>query len=245
MTQSSLFIFADLWKSRFFANVCPALLALQFFCLHLPTASFHHRIPVVQRQSFLLIRPRVSLTILIGANFHYADEGGPVEHHTLGRREFMLLLCTTLFGTLAALHTRHPPRHTFPHCSLSHFFLQRTRMHNEITHRALGPMFIMYKWVYPLGAWCPGWKSHRSRVRPQRLSAVDRGLAAVGGAGGFGARRRPGSGPVHALCGLQRRCASSQSGSATDKPPAEVSCADSEAEQRGEERVEQHTCPHR
>lgn len=54
------------------------------------------------------LRPYVSLTILT-AYFHHADEGGPVEHCTLGRRGCMLLLCTTLFGTLAALHTCHPP----------------------------------------------------------------------------------------------------------------------------------------
>lgn len=57
--------------------------------------------------------------------------------------------------------------------------------------------------------------------------------------------QRPSSGPVHSLCGLPGWCASSQSGSASDKPPMEVSCAVSETQQRGEKLVEQHTCPHR
>lgn len=82
----------------------------------------------------------------------------------------------------------------------------------------------------------------------QHLSAADRGVAevsGVGGAGGSTAQQRPGSGLVHVHCGLPGWWASSQSGSASDKPPMmEVSCANSETEQRGKKRVEQHTCPH-
>ncbi len=127
--QSSLFYFC------IYGCVCESPTSCQ--CLPCPlgfatllspsSQSFLHQwIPVVQRQSFFLIRPCVSLTILISAYFHYADEGGPVKRRTLCMRGCMLLLCTTLFGTLAALQTRHPLRHTLPHCSLSHFPLQRT-----------------------------------------------------------------------------------------------------------------------
>ena len=117
-------------------------------------------------------------------------------------------------------------------------------MHDEITHRAPGPVFIMYEWVYPLGAWCPGWGNRRTGEIRRRSSVAERGVVGVGGAGSSTARQRPGSGLVHVLCGIPGWCASSQSVSASDKPPVEVSCADSETEQRGEKRVEQHTCPH-
>lgn len=78
----------------------------------------------------------------------------------------------------------------------------------------------------------------------QHLSVSDRGVAGVGGARSSTAWQRPGSDLVHVLCGLPGWCASSQSGSASDKPPVEVSCADSETEQRGKKRVERNTCPH-
>lgn len=129
------------------------------------------------KTSFFLIRPHVSLTILIGAYFHYADEGGPAKLCTLGRRGCMLLLCTTLFGTLAALHTHQPPDTHFL-TAVCHISFYRGHMHDEITHQALGPVFIMYEWVYPLGAWCPGCGNQRTRERPsvcQRLTEGWRG----------------------------------------------------------------------
>ncbi len=155
----------------------------------------------------------------------------------------MLLLCTTLFGTLAALHTCHPPRHTLPHCSLSHFFLQRT--HAWWDHTPGPGAGVYYVWV-GLSSRCLVSRlgEPENQGEAQHLSAADRGVAGVGGAGSSTARQRPGSGLVHVLCGLPGWCASSQSGSASDKPPVEVSCADSETEQRGKKRVEQHTCPH-
>lgn len=78
--------------------------------------------------------------------FHYADEGGQEERRTLGRRGYMLLLCTTLFGTLAALHTCHPPRHTLSACSLSHFFLQR-QTHAWWDHTPGPGAGVYYVWV--------------------------------------------------------------------------------------------------
>lgn len=82
------------------------------------------------------------------------------------------------------------------------------------------------------------------QVRGPAFVRDGQGVAGVGGARSCTARQRPGSGLVHVLCGLPGWCASSQSGSASDKPPVEVSCADSKIEKRGEKRVEQHTCPH-
>lgn len=77
----------------------------------------------------------------------------------------MLLLCATLFGTLAALHTCHFPSASSLRCSLSLSFC-RGHMHDEITRHALGPLFIMYEWVYPLGARCPTWWRHQTREGP-------------------------------------------------------------------------------
>lgn len=88
--------------STFLPSSCPALLSLRLLCL-LPPVDPRHVLPS------LPIRPRVSVSVPISAHFHYADEGRPEERHTLGRRGCTLLLCTTLFGTLAALHTFHPP----------------------------------------------------------------------------------------------------------------------------------------
>lgn len=221
------------------ANVCPALLALQLFCLHLPTAS---SIAGSKDSHFFAIRPCVSLTILTSAHFHYADEG-LVKQRSLGMRGCMLLLCTILlWHPCSSRHTPPSPTHTSSLQSVT-FSIYRGHMHDEITHQALGPVFIMYEWVYPLGAWCPGWGKPENQGEAQRLSAADWAVAGVGGAGSSTARQRPGSGLVHALCWLPSWCASSQSGSASDKPPVEVSCADSETEQRVEKRVEQHTCP--
>lgn len=76
------------------------------------------------------------------------------------------------------------------------------------------------------------------------LSAAGRGVSEVRGGRDWEAPLRSG-GLVHVRRGLPGWCAGSQSGSASDKLPTEVSCADGEAEQRGEERVAQHTCPHR
>lgn len=52
---------------------------------------------------------------------------------------------------------------TFPFC--------RGRMHDEITHRALGPLFIMHEWVYPLGAIGVqiGPKNHSTGEWPRRF----------------------------------------------------------------------------
>lgn len=70
-----LHIWVCMWKSRFLP-----MFALPPWLRNSSVSSsshsfFYQWIPVVQRQSFPLIRPCVSLTILIGANFHYADEG--------------------------------------------------------------------------------------------------------------------------------------------------------------------------
>lgn len=47
-------------------------------------------------------------------------------------------------------------------------------MRDEITHRAPGPVFIMYEWR-------PGWGNHRARERPQHSSTADRGAEEVSG----------------------------------------------------------------
>lgn len=46
-----------------------------------------------------------------------------------------------------------------------------------------------------------------NRGEAQHLSAADRGVAGVGGARSCTARRKPGSGLVHVLCGLPGWCA--------------------------------------
>lgn len=115
-------------------------------------------------------------------------------------------------------------------------------MRDEITRLAPGPVFIMYERVYPRDAWCP--------FLPEKwgeawfLSAAGRGVSEVRGRREWEAPLRSG-GLVHVRCGLPGWCAGSQSGSASDKLPMEVSCADGEAEQKREERVAQHTCPRR
>lgn len=70
-------------------------------------------------------------------------------------------------------------------------------------------------------------------------SDVDRVVAGAGRATVLHtAWQRPASDRVPELCGLLGRCAGSQSGSASDKLPVEVSCADGETEQRDERCVE-------
>lgn len=201
--QSPFFIYAYFGVHVKVHNVCPALLSLQLFCLHLPTAS-----STSLSISFFLIRPCLSLDVLITAYFHYADEGGPEEHHTLGRRACMLLLCTTLFGTLAALHTCQPPWHTLSHCSLSHFFLERT--HAWWDHTPGPGAGVYYVWV-GLSSRCLVSRlgKPQNHTEAQHLSVADRGLAQLGGAGRSTARQKPGSGLVHVLGGLPGWCASS------------------------------------
>ena len=145
----------------------------------------------------------------------------------------------TFFGTLAPL-TLHTHTHT-PSLQSVTFSFYSGHILDEITHLAPGPVFIMYEWFYPRDAWCPFFTKEAGRC-PVFISGWPRCVRGAGQAGP-GALPRSG-GLVHARCGLPGCCAGSQSGSASDKLPTEVSCADSEAEQRGEERAEQHTCPH-
>lgn len=168
IAQSSLFYFC------IFGCVCenPVLpmFVLPLFCLHLPTASSTGGSlwskDCGSKESCFLIRPGVSLAILIGARFLYADEGRPVEHRPQGMRGRMLLSCTTLFATLAALHTHTALPDTHFLAAVCHISFYRGHMHDEITRQALRPVFIMYEWVYPLGAWRPGWGNQSTRERP-------------------------------------------------------------------------------
>lgn len=160
-------------------------------------------------------------------------------HRILSNRERTLLLCTTLFGTLAAICTCLSPRYTLPRCSLSHFFLQRT--HSWWDHTPGPGASVYYVWV-GLSSRCLASRLGKTENQgeAQGLSAADQG---AGGAGRATVWQRPGSVLVHVLCGLPIWCAISQFGSASDKPPAEVSCAIGETQQRGDILVEQHTCP--
>lgn len=75
----------------------------------------------------IMTRPRVSRSALIGACFHDADQTSPAARPTLSMRGCPLLLCTSLFGTLAALrtHTALPDTHFL--AAVCHiFFLERT-----------------------------------------------------------------------------------------------------------------------
>lgn len=120
----------------------------------------------------------------------------------------MLLLCTTLFGTLAARHTCHPPRHTLSHCSLSHFFLERT--HAWWDHTPGPGASVYYVWV-GLSSRCLVSRlgKPQNHGEAQHLSVADRGVAQLGEAGRSTARQRPGSGLVHVFCGLPDWCAGS------------------------------------
>lgn len=115
--------------------------------------------------------------------------------------------------------TWHPPR-TPPFLSaVCHISFSRGHTHDEITHGAPGPLFIMYEWVYSPGARCPGWGNR------------GRGSAFVGGVSEEGVAW---GGPCMAEASVQTwfLCsvapgprANAQPGSASDERPAEVSCA--------------------
>lgn len=120
------------------------------------------------------------------------------------------------------------------------FFLERT--HAWWDHTPGPGAGLYYVWV-GLSSRCLVSIFAREAGRCPVLSAADRAVSEVWGRQDWEAPLRSG-GLVQVRCGLPGWCAGSQSGSASDKLPTEVSCANGEAEQRGEERVEQHTCPH-
>lgn len=103
--------------------------------------------------------PRVSLTSLIRACFHDADQtSAAAAHHTLSMRRCPLLLYTSIWHPHSSPHTH---THTLPsllHNSLlqsATFSFHSGHIRDEITHLAPGPVFIMYEWFYPRDAWCP------------------------------------------------------------------------------------------
>lgn len=60
-------------------------------------------------------------------------------------------------------HTSLPDTHFLT--AVCHISFYRGHMHDEITHHAPGPVFIMYEWVYPLGVCRPGWGKQKTRER--------------------------------------------------------------------------------
>lgn len=98
----------------------------------------------------------------------------------------------TQWGNRGCTHTRAAHTDTHVLTAVCHIYFYRGRVHDEITHQALGPVFIMYDRVYPLGVWCPGWGKPEIQGETERLSAVDQ---RVGGAGGSAAWQKACSDP--------------------------------------------------
>lgn len=152
----------------------------------------NHRIAVMQ--SNVTTRPRVSLTTLIRAYFHYADQTSAAAHHTLSTGRCPLFLYTSLFGTLAPLHTHTALPTTHFLTAVCHiFFLQRT--HSWWDHTPGPGAGLYYVWVVLSSRCLVSVFFQRSGEMPsfyQRLTEVCQRCGA-GGTGSFAAQRKPGS----------------------------------------------------
>lgn len=75
-------------------------------------------------------------------------------------------------------HASLPDTHFL--AAVCHISFYRGHIHDEITHQALGPVFIMYEWVYPLGVWRPGWGKQKTRERLRVCQRLTKGWVGLG-----------------------------------------------------------------